>query len=62
MVTLREMSGEVRPWRYDCEDVGSRLGSGSDPRYDWPWCLVFDLSTTGLGRFVLPPGRVGVSR
>ena len=48
--------------RYDCEDVGSRLGSGSDPRYDWPWCLVFDLSTTGLGRFVLPPGRVGVSR
>ena len=34
-----------------------RPGSWSDPRYDWPWCLVLDLSTTGLGRYVLPPDR-----
>jgi hypothetical protein len=36
---------------------GCRLGSWSNPRYDWPWCLVLDLSTTGPGRYVLPPDR-----
>ena len=48
--------------RYDCEDEGCRLGSWSDPRYDWPWCPSLDLSTIGPGWRVLPPDQVGVSR
>ena len=35
--------------RYDCEDLGAASGSRSDPRYDWPMCLVFDLSAVGPG-------------
>ncbi|MEH0532748.1 transposase [Streptomyces stelliscabiei] len=35
--------------RYDCEDVGVRLGRWSGPRYDWPWCLVLDLPAAVRG-------------
>ncbi|MFJ4866393.1 hypothetical protein [Streptomyces sp. NPDC088748] len=33
----------------DCDDVRVRSGRWPDPRYDWPWCLAFDLSATVRG-------------